>query len=540
MKDFPIRPGSRAYSYVRFSSKKQRDGDSLRRQKELVAKFVAKHELELDPHTYHDLGISAWTGDNATKGALSLFLEAVEQGAVAKGSLLLIEALDRLSRQDLDDAILLFISIINKGITIVTLGDGFVYSREVIKNNAGALHMSIAYLAGANKESDNKSQRLREVNAQKRERGDVRLNNLPSWLTHKNGKLIILEDRAAVIRWMFERSIIGDGTPTIAKKLNGGEDVPEVLLRPSPLGRLYVPPFVAAEYWTSGLVSSYLRNVAVAGTLHQKKRLHDPVPNHYPAIVEQDVFDRSRAQAASRLHKVPGRGSRIANLFGGITFCECGQKMTVVSNGDYMRCKKSLSSAGCDAPRAPIKAIEEIILRHFNVQHRHVYGYSEHDSPDLSIALRDKASAQERRVENLLEMAASAGFSASLSDKLQSEQRKLEKVRSDLAAYIRPTPTNELVDDLIRWKSGCEPDERLRLRTAVLRILSKVVVRKETLEVVLKSSGLIKRYRYVDVTFARSGAVRRMRYEPAAQEKTGRLANGRFINENKTRSKSGD
>lgn len=50
------------YSYVRFSSAKQRDGNSLERQQDTAAKIAERYDLELDSTAYHDLGMSAFKG----------------------------------------------------------------------------------------------------------------------------------------------------------------------------------------------------------------------------------------------------------------------------------------------------------------------------------------------------------------------------------------------------------------------------------------------------------------------------------------------
>lgn len=127
---------AKAYSYIRFSTPDQIKGDSLRRQLELSERYVRENNLTLDTSlTLHDLGLSAFHGKNVEKGALGAFLTAVDQGKVRPGSFLLVESLDRLSRAQVIDALGLFTSILNNGITIVTLSDGQVYSRESIKDN---------------------------------------------------------------------------------------------------------------------------------------------------------------------------------------------------------------------------------------------------------------------------------------------------------------------------------------------------------------------------------------------------------------------
>src|SRR5918911_1432649 len=99
MSTFPV-----AYSYIRFSTPEQRKGDSLRRQTEAAADWCRRNNVHLDTTTtLHDLGKSAYTGEhrkNPDRHALAAFLKLVEAGKVPRGSYLLIENLDRLSRED--------------------------------------------------------------------------------------------------------------------------------------------------------------------------------------------------------------------------------------------------------------------------------------------------------------------------------------------------------------------------------------------------------------------------------------------------------
>jgi DNA invertase Pin-like site-specific DNA recombinase len=70
------------------------------------------------------LGVSAWSGANTEIGAFSTLLKYAKSGKIPPGSILIIEALDRLTRQSLRAAIPLFIEILNTGLTVVTLVDG--------------------------------------------------------------------------------------------------------------------------------------------------------------------------------------------------------------------------------------------------------------------------------------------------------------------------------------------------------------------------------------------------------------------------------
>jgi DNA invertase Pin-like site-specific DNA recombinase len=87
-------------------------GDSVRRQEKKAVEYAAQHNLTLDTRSYRDLGISAWDKTNVTKGSFGKFLLAVEKGKIPKGSYLLVESLDRISRADVGDALELLLSIV--------------------------------------------------------------------------------------------------------------------------------------------------------------------------------------------------------------------------------------------------------------------------------------------------------------------------------------------------------------------------------------------------------------------------------------------
>jgi DNA invertase Pin-like site-specific DNA recombinase len=128
----------RVYSYTRFSTPAQSKGDSLRRQTKAAQDWAAAHGLTLDDTlTFHDAGLSAWTGENEG-GQLGAFREAVKAGVVPRGSVLAIESFDRLSRGGIRKTQRLVEDIIDAGIEIVTLSDGKRYNAAEIDGPLGA------------------------------------------------------------------------------------------------------------------------------------------------------------------------------------------------------------------------------------------------------------------------------------------------------------------------------------------------------------------------------------------------------------------
>src|SRR5580693_3466918 len=95
----PLKP--QAYSYLRMSTELQLKGDSRRRQLEASRAYAEANGLELaEGAELEDIGVSAYTGANRRDGALGRFLEAVRAGAAKPGSCLIVESLDRLSREE--------------------------------------------------------------------------------------------------------------------------------------------------------------------------------------------------------------------------------------------------------------------------------------------------------------------------------------------------------------------------------------------------------------------------------------------------------
>jgi DNA invertase Pin-like site-specific DNA recombinase len=121
---------AKAYSYVRISTDAQLKGDGVRRQLDRSREYAAAHGLDLDENSPRDIGVSAYRGANVSSGNLGTFLDAVRVGKVERGSYLLVESLDRLSREQPLKSFSLFSDLISSGIIVVTLIDERVYGLQ--------------------------------------------------------------------------------------------------------------------------------------------------------------------------------------------------------------------------------------------------------------------------------------------------------------------------------------------------------------------------------------------------------------------------
>lgn len=352
-----------AYSYIRMSSDAQIKGDSLRRQLDLSERYAFEHGLELVDTDLRDLGVSAFTGENAYSGALSKFLAAVRQKAIPVGSYLLVESFDRLSRQRPHAALTQFLEIINAGIILVTLVDGRVYTPD--NATLDNLLYAIVVMTRAHEESVTKSHRVSA--AWKNKRQTIAMRKLtarcPAWLVLAADKsaFTIREDRKAIIERMFDEANAGIGAYSIARRLNVEG----------------IPAFVGKGGWHTSSINKILTNRAVLGEF-QPHRLIDgqrkpeglPIPGYFPRIISEDAFYSAQLQRSQRRTDGGGRrGPAITNLFSKLARCHyCRGPMrfenkgTGPKGGSYLVCDTAVRFKSCRAVRWNYREFEASFL----------------------------------------------------------------------------------------------------------------------------------------------------------------------------------
>src|SRR5580704_4765298 len=84
-----------AIAYIRYSSDRQSEGDSTRRQIETAKSYCASKGFSLEK-IISDEGQSAYHGHNLSNGNLGKFLDEVDK---FRGYAFVVEEVDRLSRQ---------------------------------------------------------------------------------------------------------------------------------------------------------------------------------------------------------------------------------------------------------------------------------------------------------------------------------------------------------------------------------------------------------------------------------------------------------
>lgn len=499
----PQRP--KAYSYLRFSTPEQMKGDSRRRQTDLATLYAAKHGLDLDTSTFQDLGISAFRGDNMRTGALSMFNRHVEDGTIPAGSFLLVESLDRLTRNDIVRAQGLLMQLVASGINVVTLQPGHerIYSQASLGANPTDLIIAIVEMMRAHGESAVKSSRLKAAWKAKRDQlADKPLTRVaPAWLHLREDRtgFEVIADRGEVVRRIFEQQLAGVGLASIAERLNAEG----------------VAPFGRGQHWRRSYIAKIIVNPAVIGTFvpHEERvefgrtvRIPcEPVLNYYPAVIGEHVFKSAqamRAEAAGSVARPRAKGVR--HLLAGLAKCPlCGQSMTRVTKGSrakaghpYLVCTKAKDGAGCAYKTVRVDAVDSALMSKAEfIGGTAPSGVTNLDEK-LEAALAHREAVEEAQ-DNLV-AALSRGDSPAIRrklDALQIEHDDVTKLVSQLTSEIvikGSVFVAKGVEEVEAALSGEQPLDVPKANAALRRVLKAVTVdyRSGMLELEWKQGGV--------------------------------------------------
>jgi DNA invertase Pin-like site-specific DNA recombinase len=366
----------RAYSYIRFSTPDQAHGDSLRRQLKVTEDYVVEKGLTLDRElTFRDLGVSAYRGTNKTEGALAAFIGACKKGRVTPGSVLLVESLDRLSRETVRKAMRQLLELIDDyGIEIHTLKDNKVYGSGTDFQD---LLFSLVIMSRSNEESKTKSERVGAAWREKKSEARKELrttitSRVPYWIKgrmigkFKGAPLELIPDRARVVRKIFDLALSGFGTVRIAEELNRTEE-----------------PF-GAKGWYKSYIEKILKNPVTYGLYQPFARSADgtrepegePIEGFFPPVIDEGVFaEVQRRRAAKSTLGGIGRRKTIVgpdtarNLFAGLLRDEELKVSMIYDRRAADRTAEIITSSarydknGCSAPhRLPYSVFEKAFL----------------------------------------------------------------------------------------------------------------------------------------------------------------------------------
>lgn len=409
-----------AYAYSRFSTIQQQDGDSKRRQESLARAWPDSVNYRIE--YLHDAGISAYSGKNRTIGQFGVFLASLRSGQLGARPVLLVENLDRISREELETAQALFLEIVSLGATIITLHNGKRYAKGMglVDIITALVEMDVAH-----QHSAKLSMRVRAAVAARKQSGGIVHNraSAPGWLRldPKRTKFEPIPERMALVRRMFELAAKGLGADAIARVLNT-EGVPTWSFRKSGL-----------RAWRGDGISSILYGRAVLGEFEGKAGYFGDAV--IPVELWSQVNDRTKKEAQ-------GRGKGVvteANLLCGLVVSGLdGSKMILRKSG--VRDRKT----------------GEYVWHHYLVSNATIAGRGSHRARYAQVEERLLWLFTNLDPEVLAR--SRSGVRDDTQDRLQAAQRQLVEASKQVAKYRRlieldPDPSPSLILDLKRHET---------------------------------------------------------------------------------------
>jgi DNA invertase Pin-like site-specific DNA recombinase len=490
------KPKQKVFSYIRFSTpdqgnRKSKTGKeskyrrSLDRQLKRTNEWCAKNGYTLEESSYRDLGVSAFKGDNATEGKLGAFIEAVDSGAVPKGSILVMESLDRLSRQQVHHALELFLGILRRGIVIVTLDpeDRF----ELDKLDDMQLIIAIIILSRAYNESSTKSNRIKDAwDAKRANIHEKPLSKLgPGWLRLEGKIWKQIPEKVAIVRDIFDKAEKDWGVFRIVRYLNENNI-----------------PSLRNKTWQSSSVLKILHNRSVHGefqprlgrggtSLAKRPVAGDAIPNYYPEIISKDRFDAVQKKISGRAKKGGRQGKNVTNLFDKLLYWNTTQHKMVITN------KGQGPSLVCSAAARGVEGIVYISFSYSVFEKAFLGLISNLDPASVFPSINPEGKAFEleeaktsyaallHRIDTLnRQMEADSDFEVLLPTiKRLVQQRKqveerIETINAEITTERAKTlkTASGMLGRLSRLKGQELIDARLRLRAMIFEIVDQIDV----------------------------------------------------------------
>jgi DNA invertase Pin-like site-specific DNA recombinase len=531
-------PRRTGVSYSRFSSPLQATGDSADRQERLYRAFCVRHNLTPGKEVFADRGRSGYHGEHRTKGKLGQLIEAAKDGRFDPGTVVVIEAWDRLGRLRPDRQTELVAELLRTGVSIGVCRLDDVFTEEDFGSHKWTT--LAVFIQLAHQESKQKAERVSASWDQRRkkarEEGAMLRSSLPAWIEVVDGEPRLIPERAAVLKRIFKLAADGIGHTRIVRTLDA-EKVPpfgEKVVRAERTRSQF------AGVWTKPYVALLLRDRRVLGELQPLKGDKPdgpPLKNYFPAAVTEEQFALARAGQDARTNyakdalgrKKSPRQSKYVNVFRGmLTHARDGGGFLLHNKGTGAKPDLILITADSNGGRGPRGHTFP-----YDVFEEKVLGFLEEIDPASVLpekALPSSADVIRAKLKNTRDNLARykeelrAGFSKTLAELVREAEQQEEQFANDLhdelARTARPLKRTwgELPSLIDVIRKAPDPDAaRLKLRPALRAIV-------ESAHVLIVPS---RSWRFAVVQFQFVGGARRdwvIMHQAAANKRAGGTA----------------
>ena len=525
-------PRRTAVSYSRFSDPKQAGGDSAERQADLYRAFCEKHNLTPGKEVFADRGRSGYSGEHRTRGRLGHLIDAAKDGRFDPGTVVVIEAWDRLGRLRPDRQTELVAELLRTGVNIGVCRLDDIFTEDDFGSHKWTT--LAVFIQLAHQESKQKAERVAASWQRRRDRaredGSLIRSSLPAWVEVVNGEPRLIPDRAAAIRRIFALAADGMGHTRIVRTL--------LKEKVAAFGRRVIrKDRTRSQFsgtWTKPYVALLLRDRRVVGEFQAYKGDKPdgpPLPDYFPRVVTEEQFALARAAQEKRdnrdkLGRASGpRQGKYVNVFKSmLTHARDGEGFLLHNKGTAKRPELLLLNARGNGGRA-----EKTYTFPYHLFEEKVLGLlKEIDPADVLKTKRAGASVADvlrAKLANCrqdlagLKRDLKGGYSKALADVLReaevTEEELVNQLQDELAKTARPLERawKELPSliDLIR---GAEDPDAARLR---VRASLRAVLESGTVLIVPKGAW---RFLALQLNFT-DGAARHfvILYRPAANQR---------------------
>jgi DNA invertase Pin-like site-specific DNA recombinase len=467
-------------SYTRFSDPvRQSKGDSQDRQDRMYRDFCNRHNLTPLAEVFADCGRSGYRDEHRRKGRFGQLVAMAKGGQFEPGTVIVVEAWDRLGRLRPDKQTELIAELLRTGVNIGVCRLDDIFTEEDFgthKWTTLAVFVQLAY-----QESKQKAERIAESWKKRRENARKKralvTRRIPAWLEEVNGALVTIPERVAALKVIFRLAADGYGAARIVRVLTG---------KGKGGGReKAVPPFGTAK-WTRPYLNKILSDRRVLGE-YQPRKTDDtpdgpPILGYYPQVITEDEYLLARAGRESRNIRGwrRGRDRRHVNVFQSLlTHARDGEGFALNNHGTGERPDLVLvNAAGMDGRSGcwtfPYRIFEDAILGLLReVKTADVLPREQAVSrAEVLRARLENVRGEIAKLQEDLGQGYSKALAAVLRGQEDEEERLSGELQEELARSVRPAARAweefpSLVDML---RKAADPNAaRLRLRATLRR-----------------------------------------------------------------------
>lgn len=474
--------------YGRVSSDKDEQVSSLENQIEICRYWIERNNLEWDEkRVYLDDGISGTV--LLERPAMQEILRKAKEKEI---DVVLFKSIHRLAR-DLKDALEIREVFAAYNVRMISVEEG--YDSFKVSKNDMSFEMHSMF---ADQYAKTTSASVSAALAAKVRRGES-FAKIPYGYDRVDKKLVINEEKAKVVKYIFELKLSGLGYISISKRLNE-----EGILSPS--GKMWgyttVATIIRNATYKGEYIANKYTNIKIAG---KKKQIINPkekwqiYKNQHPAIIEEEKWNEvndERLRGGERNKKISAW-----NEFRGLAKCsECEAAMVVDRSGfrttkktgerkywEYMRCStyRRYREHGC-VRHKPLQYqyLREFVISNLKSINKLDFYLSQEERRDMDVKyemrkIKNEIKNLETQSKELLNSYLENIFPIEVIKQKQNEiDIKIHKLQSELFNLNKHNSKVKKIEE-IKYALEMLENEEQDLYEVFKKLISKIVIHPE-------------------------------------------------------------